>query len=61
MVRALGKTASNKLLPAQPGDVEETCADISALSAATGYAPAVSIEEGLRRFAQWYLNYYHAK
>ncbi len=61
MERSLGKTARKELLPPQPGDVEETSADIDAFSAATGYAPRISIEEGLQRFAQWYLNYYHAK
>ncbi len=59
MEQALGKTTSKELLPPQPGDVEETSADIGPLRAASGYAPRVSIEQGLASFAQWYLNYYH--
>ncbi len=61
MEQALGKTTSKELLPPQPGDVEETSADIGPLCAVSGYAPRVSIEQGLASFAQWYLNYYHNK
>lgn len=59
--QALGKTTSKEMLPAQPGDVEDTFADIDALVTDTGYSPAISIEEGLQRFADWYLGYYHKK
>ena len=59
--QALGKTTSKEMLPAQPGDVEDTFADIDALITDTGYSPAISIEEGLQRFADWYLGYYHKK
>jgi UDP-glucuronate 4-epimerase len=59
--QALGKTTSKEMLPAQPGDVEDTFADIDALVIDTGYSPAISIEEGLQRFADWYLGYYHKK
>jgi UDP-glucuronate 4-epimerase len=48
-------------LPAQPGDVEETWADIDALTADTGYRPRISIEDGLHLFADWYMNYYNKK
>lgn len=58
MEQALGKTTSRELLPAQPGDVEETWADITALSADTGYSPATSLRQGLGKFARWYLDYY---
>ena len=58
---ALGKTTTRRLMPAQPGDVEQTFADISSLSAATGYQPRVSLEQGLERFAHWYLDYYAKK
>jgi len=40
------------------GDVTETYADISALHALTGYAPRVSLEEGLPRFVEWYRGFY---
>jgi UDP-glucuronate 4-epimerase len=58
MEQALGKTTVKELLPAQPGDVEETFADITALQRDTGYQPAVSIEQGLDHFARWYREYY---
>jgi len=58
---ALGKTTSRELLPAQPGDVDETFADIASLTAATGYSPKVSIERGLHLFARWYIDYYQKK
>ncbi len=61
MEQALGKTTGKELLPAQPGDVEDTWADISALVADTGYQPAVSIEQGLKLFADWYMDYYRQK
>ena len=58
MEQALGKTTTRELLPAQPGDVEDTYADIASLSADTGYQPQVSIEQGLQLFADWYMDYY---
>ncbi|MCP4874121.1 MAG: NAD-dependent epimerase [Gammaproteobacteria bacterium] len=59
--QVLGKTTSKKLLPAQPGDVEDTFADVDALVADTGYAPGISIEQGLQQFADWYMDYYAGK
>ncbi len=56
--QALGTTTSKELLPAQPGDVENTFADIEALVSDTGYNPQTSIKQGLRQFADWYLSYY---
>lgn len=53
----LGKTAVKEYLPMQPGDVSQTYADVSALEQDYGYAPNTSIEEGLKRFAKWYLEY----
>lgn len=41
----------------QPGDVSQTYADVSALEQDYGYAPNTSIDEGLKRFAKWYLEY----
>lgn len=51
---ALGKPANKVFMPMQPGDVTQTCADISRLAALTGYAPKVALEEGLPRFVDWY-------
>ncbi len=55
---ALGKKAKKKLLPMQPGDVPATWADVSDLARDFGYAPRVSVKEGVRRFVAWYRDYY---
>jgi UDP-glucuronate 4-epimerase len=55
---SVGKTARLELLPMQAGDVSATEADTSALAAATGFKPATPVEEGVRRFVEWYRNYY---
>lgn len=57
--QALGKTAEKELLPLQPGDVEHTYADVSALRRDTGYQPVTDIETGIRHFVTWYRDYYH--
>jgi UDP-glucuronate 4-epimerase len=54
----LGKKAEKELLPMQPGDVPDTWADVEALVADVGYRPATPVEEGVRRFVDWYLSYY---
>jgi UDP-glucuronate 4-epimerase len=54
----LGRPAKKELVPIQPGDVAETCADIDDLVRAVGFRPATSIEEGVRRFIAWYRDYY---
>ncbi|WP_221054391.1 NAD-dependent epimerase [Methylomonas koyamae] len=56
--RYLGKTAEKELLPLQPGDVPDTYADVEALVSDVGYKPNTSIEQGIARFVEWYLNYY---
>ena len=50
--------AHKKLVPMQPGDVPVTYADTSALEADTGFKPNTSLREGLRKFAQWYREFY---
>ena len=55
----LGVKAKRRLRPMQPGDVSATFADVSRLSALTGYAPRIVLEDGLRRFAEWY-RHFHA-
>jgi UDP-glucuronate 4-epimerase len=52
--KALGKVARRELLPMQPGDVPATCADVTDLAAAIGFAPRTPIDEGVRRFVDWY-------
>ena len=49
-----------KLVPMQPGDVPVTYADTSALERDFGFKPKTSLREGLRKFAEWYKEYYHA-
>lgn len=55
--RALGVEAKKIMKPMQPGDVTATYADVSRLHALTGYAPKVSLEEGLSRFVAWRKGY----
>jgi UDP-glucuronate 4-epimerase len=52
--RALGKPAVLDRQPLQPGDVPLTCADVSKARERLGYAPSVPVEEGLRRYVEWY-------
>jgi UDP-glucuronate 4-epimerase len=56
--KALGLKAKLELLPPQPGDVEETYADLDALKAATGFEPKTPLEVGIERFVAWYRDYY---
>ena len=54
----LGKTARTELLPAQPGDMFETCADLTRIRSAINFSPKVTLEEGLSRFVAWFRDYY---
>ena len=56
--QCLGKKAQKNMLPLQLGDVPETSANIDDLVSDVGYRPATSVEEGVRRFVDWYLEYY---
>ena len=47
-----------KLVPMQPGDVPVTYADTTALEEDFGFKPQTSLREGLRKFAQWYAEFY---
>lgn len=51
---AMGRKATIERLPEQPGDVPRTFADISRSAAHLGYAPTVQLNEGVRRFLEWY-------
>ena len=53
--------AHKKLVPMQPGDVPVTYADTSALERDFGYKPGTDLRTGLRRFAQWYAEFYPRK
>ena len=54
----LGRKAELNLLPLQPGDVPDTCADVDELMADVGYEPSTPVEEGIRKFVAWYTSYY---
>ena len=56
--RATGKKAEMEMLPAQPGDVPETYADVAALKQAVGFEPSTPIEVGVKRFVDWYRDFY---
>ena len=55
---AIGKKAIMEMKPLQPGDVPDTAADVSALAAATGYAPSTPVEVGVPRFVAWFRDHY---
>jgi UDP-glucuronate 4-epimerase len=55
--QALGRTAIKEFQPMQPGDVQATAADTSALEAWVGFRPHTPLEEGVVRFAAWYRDY----
>ena len=50
--------AHKELVPMQPGDVPTTYADASGLERDFGFTPKITLREGLRKFAQWYKEYY---
>ena len=56
----LGVKAEMNFLPLQPGDVPDTLADCSDLERAVGYRPTTPIEEGVRRFVEWYRGYFRS-
>lgn len=55
---ALGKKAIKDMLPLQPGEIPDTHADVSDLVKCFSYAPTVSVKDGVRRFVEWYLDFY---
>jgi UDP-glucuronate 4-epimerase len=57
----LGRKAQKNLLPLQLGDVPDTWADVEDLVADVGYRPGTPVEVGVRKFVDWYLEYYKVK
>lgn len=53
---ALGRKASLRMMPMQSGDVVRTWADTGRLRSRTGYAPSTRLEDGIARFAEWYMS-----
>lgn len=56
--KAVGKKAVKNPLPMQPGDVPATFADVDDLTRDVGFQPSTPIEEGVKRFAAWFRDYY---
>ena len=50
-----------ELVPMQPGDVPITYADTTALERDFGFKPSTTLREGLRKFAEWYKDFYSEK
>ena len=55
--KALGLEAKQELLPLQPGDVPDTFADIDDLIEDFDYKPSMSVEDGVKKFVDWYKEY----
>jgi len=54
----VGCKAIVELMPMQPGDVPETCADINALIKEIGFGPRTPVEDGVRQLVAWYRDYH---
>ncbi len=57
----LGMEAKKNYLPLQPGDVPASHADVTDLMKDFGYCPQTTVKEGIRRFLEWYLEFYNIK
>ncbi len=55
---AIGKKATKNLQPIQPGDIPATYADVRELMEQYSFQPTMPLEEGIRRFIEWYREYY---
>ena len=56
--KSTGKTANRKMMPMQPGDVNQTWASVERLKADYNYKPSTAIENGVEAFVAWYKSYY---
>jgi UDP-glucuronate 4-epimerase len=59
--KTLGKKAKKEFLPMQPGDVPRTEADVTDLVKDIRYKPTTKVEEGIRKFIEWYKEFYSIK
>ncbi|MCW3796979.1 GDP-mannose 4,6-dehydratase [Sphingomonas sp. BN140010] len=57
--KTVGREAKISLRPMQPGDVPETCADLTASRRDLGFEPRIGIAEGVPRFVDWFKTYHH--
>ena len=55
--KAIGKKAVVELKPGEPGDMQETSADISAMTRDFGWTPKIAVEEGIPKFVEWFRSY----
>jgi len=55
--RSLGKKAVIELKPGEPGDMQETSADITAAGRDFGWTPKVTVDEGIPKFVEWFRSY----
>lgn len=55
---ATGLKSIREYLPMQPGDVPDTCADVSDLEREMGYSPNTPVREGVEQFVRWYRSYH---
>ena len=56
--KALDKKAIKNFMPIQPGDIEGTEANIDYLYDWIGFTPKTSLKEGIKKFVNWYKDYY---
>ena len=56
--KELGKKIKKNYLPMQKGDVHSTLSDCSLLKRITGYNPKTDYKVGIKKFINWYLNFY---
>ena len=59
--KAVEKKAKKNCLPMQPGDVPATWANVDDLVDDFGYAPSISIQDGINRFVAWYKEFYNTE
>ena len=57
--KCVGKEATKEMMPIQPGDVEKTWADVTALARDFDYNPGTPVEQGISEFVKWYREYYN--
>ena len=55
--KALGKKAVVELKPGEPGDMQETSADITAMKRDFGWVPKIAVEDGIPKFVEWFRSY----
>ncbi len=56
---ALGKKAIKNMMPLQPGDVEETYANVDSLQKEIDFKPNTKLSDGIQAFVNWYMDYYN--